>query len=130
LKKIQDGIHPFAGSPVIKVGSYISEKLYYEYGKEKLDYCRRSGVIAFIKAYIDLYRKGNLIPEAFQLSKKIENHVLKWEKSWSKTWNEQTKIYSLFPAPLIWRKMGSLTNKTAIIINERIKSFGKSFLFF
>lgn len=100
LKKIQDGIHPFAGSPVIKVGSYISEKLYYEYGKEKLDYCRRSGVIAFIKAYIDLYRKGNLIPEAFQLSKKIENHVLKWEKSWSKTWNEQTKIYSLFPTPL------------------------------
>lgn len=97
LKKIRQGIHPFSGSPIIKSGSYIAEKIYNGYGKENFDCYKKSGAIAFIKAYIDLYRKDDSIPKAFHLSKDTENHVMNWEKSWSKTWNDRTKLQSLLP---------------------------------
>ncbi|MCP5107592.1 MAG: beta-lactamase family protein [bacterium] len=96
-KKIADGIHESTGSPWFRVGSYMAHCLAKEYGTEKLDYYRKMGAIPFVSAYIDLYKKDSSIPAKYHFTEKLEKSAADWNRSWEKTWTDETRSFYLIP---------------------------------
>lgn len=88
--KIAEGIHPKAGQPYQKVGSFIAETLKNRFGKERLNYYYKNGAIPFFYDYIRISR-GKDIQYAFKFNKDFEETVERWEKDWEKTLNDYTR---------------------------------------
>lgn len=96
-QQINDGIDLFTGAPLVKVGTYMAQKIEDHLGKERLNRLRKSCTIPFFKTYIDIYRSDNSIPPEYRFSQDFEKMVDEWKASFEKTWNEETRKYFLVP---------------------------------
>ena len=96
-RQINDGADLFTGAPLIKVGTYMTEKIKERHGESKLDELQRNGSIPFFKTYIDLYRRDDSIPEECKFTEDLEKMIEEWHRSYEKTWTEETRKYFLIP---------------------------------
>ena len=97
LRKINDAAELFTGAPLIKVGTYMAEKIKEHHGEDKLDELRRNGSIPFFKTYIDLYKSDSSIPEEYRFTEDFESMLEEWYSSYKKTWNDKTRKYFIIP---------------------------------
>jgi CubicO group peptidase (beta-lactamase class C family) len=96
-QQINDGVQLFTGAPLIKVGTYMTEKIKESYGEGRLDELRQNGSIPFFKTYIDLYKSEDSFPEENKFTEDFERMVEEWHNSHQKTWTEETRKYFLIP---------------------------------
>lgn len=96
-QQINDGAELFTGAPLVKVGTYMAEKIKERYGEDRLDGLRRNGSIPFFKTYIDLYKSDNSIPKEYTFTEDFERMLEKWYSSYKKTWTDETRKYFLIP---------------------------------
>lgn len=96
-QQINDGEDLITGAPLVKVGTYMAEKIKEHHGEDRLDGLRRNGSIPFFKTYIDLYKSDGSIPEEYTFTEDFERMLEKWYSSYKKTWNDETRKYFLIP---------------------------------
>jgi len=96
-RQINDGADLFTGAPLIKLGTYMAEKIEESQGESRLEELRRNGSIPFFKAYIDLYKSEDSIPDEHKFTPDFEKMVEDWYNSYQKTWSEETRKYFLIP---------------------------------
>ena len=96
-QQINDGVQLFTGAPLIKVGTYMAEKIKERHGEGRLDELRQNGSIPFFKTYIDLYKSEDSFPEEHTFTGDFESTVEEWHSSHQKTWTEETRKYYLIP---------------------------------
>jgi tetratricopeptide (TPR) repeat protein len=95
--QIRDGVQVATGAPLVKVGTYMAEKLQERFGEGRLDELRRNGSTVFFKTYIDLYRGDDSIPDECRFAPDFETMVDAWYASYMRTWDEDTRGYFLIP---------------------------------
>ena len=96
-QQINDGAELLTGAPLVKVGTYMAEKIKEHHGEDRLDSLRRNGSIPFFKTYIDLYKSGHSIPEEYTFTEDFEKTLEEWYSSYKKTWTDETRKYFLIP---------------------------------
>jgi CubicO group peptidase (beta-lactamase class C family) len=96
-RKINDGAELFTGAPLVKVGTYMAEKIKEHQGEDRLGVLRRNGSIPFFKTYIDLYKSNSSIPEEYTFTEDFESMLEEWYSSYKKTWTDETRKYFLIP---------------------------------
>jgi CubicO group peptidase (beta-lactamase class C family) len=96
-QQINDGTQLFTGAPLIKVGTYMAEKIKERHGESKLGELRKNGSVPFFKAYIDLYKSDASMTEEYKFTEDFERMVEEWYRSYQKTWTEETRKYFLIP---------------------------------
>ncbi|UCE40124.1 MAG: serine hydrolase [Candidatus Aminicenantes bacterium] len=96
-QQINDGANLFTGAPLIKIGTYMAEKIKERHGESKLDELRRNGSIPYFKTYIDLYKRDDSIPREYKFTEDFERMVEEWHRSYQKTWTEETRKYFHIP---------------------------------
>ena len=96
-QQINDGAELFTGAPLVKVGTYMAEKIKEHHGEDSLDGLRRNGSIPFFKTYIDLYNSDRSIPEECTFTEDFERMLGEWYSSYKKTWTDETRKYFLIP---------------------------------
>ncbi len=69
------------GGPMVKIGSYMAQKLQEKYGAERLNSYSNTGAIGFFNDYIEL---AGAAPE-FRFNDEMAKTVTAWNGSWSKT---------------------------------------------
>jgi CubicO group peptidase (beta-lactamase class C family) len=96
-RKINEGAELLTGAPLIKVGTYMAEKIKERHGDSRLAELRRNGSIPFFIAYIDLYKSDNSIPGEYKFTEDVESMLEEWHRSFQKTWTDETRNYFLIP---------------------------------
>jgi CubicO group peptidase (beta-lactamase class C family) len=96
-RKIDEGADLFSGAPLIKVGTYMAEKIKERYGEGELAELRRNGSIPFFKTYIDLYKSDDSFLGEYKFTEDFVRMVEEWHRSYQKTWSEETRKYFLIP---------------------------------
>ncbi|UCE20925.1 MAG: serine hydrolase [Candidatus Aminicenantes bacterium] len=96
-QKINDGAELFTGAPLVKVGTYMAEKIKEHHGEDMLDDLRRNGSIPFFKTYMDLYKSDSSILDKYTFTENFESMLEEWYSSYIKTWNDETRKYFLIP---------------------------------
>jgi hypothetical protein len=91
LKAIVDGLHPVAGAPFIKVGSFMAAKLREKYGAEHDKIYHTMGAISFFADYIKLYQSQPNFSKELRFNEDFEKLITKWNEDWTRTWNDQTR---------------------------------------
>jgi CubicO group peptidase (beta-lactamase class C family) len=97
MQQINDGVQLFTGAPLIKVGTYMVEKIKERHGESILDELHRNGSIPFFKTYIDLYKSDDSIPWEYRFTEDFERMLEEWHSSYKKTWTEESRKYFLIP---------------------------------
>jgi CubicO group peptidase (beta-lactamase class C family) len=97
VRQINEGADLFTGAPLVKVGTYMAQRIKERHGESKLAELRRNGSIPFFKTYIDLYKSENSIPGEYRLTEDFEKMVEEWYSSYQKTWTEETRKYFFIP---------------------------------
>jgi CubicO group peptidase (beta-lactamase class C family) len=86
---VKNGVHPVAGEPYRKLGSYMASVLMEKYENEHFDAYHASGAIPFFKDYLNVCAQkksaGCSFPGAFNRT------VSQWNESWKKTYSDQTR---------------------------------------
>ena len=96
-QQINDGEELSTGAPLVKVGTYMAEKIKERHGEGMLDELRRNGSIPFFKTYIDLYKSDSSIPGEYKFTEDFEKMLEEWSSSYEKTWTDETRKYFLVP---------------------------------
>ena len=91
LTAINDGRHPVGDEAFIKVGSYMAMKLKEKYGAAHAGVYHLLGASAFFEDYIKMYQLHKKYPKELRFKKPFETTVMKWNRDWMRTWNEQTR---------------------------------------
>ena len=112
-EKISNGAEIFTGAPLIKVGTYMAEKIREKFGEDQLYELRRSGSLPFFKTYIDLYKADESIPAEYRFTTDLENIVNEWYASYLRTWSDETRMYFHIPIVDIGSYIETIKNKFA-----------------
>ena len=96
-RQITDGVYLSTGAPLVKVGTYMAEKIVERHGERMLDELRLNGSIPFFKTYIVLYKNDDTIPGECRFTGDFETMVEEWYRSYQKTWTEETRKYFFIP---------------------------------
>ncbi|HEX8178061.1 MAG TPA: serine hydrolase [Pyrinomonadaceae bacterium] len=91
---INDGRHPVAGVPFIKVGSYMAMSLRNKYGAGRMSKYRSMGAIPFFADYIEMYKANPQHPAELRFGEPFERLVERWNQDWTKTWNDYTRHFT------------------------------------
>ena len=94
---INEGAELLTGAPLVKAGTYMTQRIEQRYGEAMLTELRRNGPIPFFKTYIELYKNENLIPMEYRFTEEFEKMVEDWHRSYRKTWTEKTRLYYFIP---------------------------------
>ena len=97
-RKIRDGRHPLAGNAFIKVGSFMALKLVEKNGRESFVKYFKAGAIPFFADYVRLYKSDAQIPANLKFTSAFESLVERWNRDWTRTWNDYTRNVDLTPA--------------------------------
>jgi CubicO group peptidase (beta-lactamase class C family) len=97
-QQINDGRHPVAGIPFIKIGSYMALRLRGKYGPERFKAYHLAGAIPFFADYIAMYRADPKYPKTLRFNESFEKLVQKWNADWSRTWNDYTRHLIITPS--------------------------------
>jgi CubicO group peptidase (beta-lactamase class C family) len=133
--RINDGAELSTGAPLVKVGTYMAEKIKERHGERRLEELRRRGSIPFFKTYIDLYKSDESIIKEYTFTEDFEGMLAEWEASYQRTWNEETRKYFLIPrvdfgkfidaikekfqGELVYPRLNSLFNSYAYYLKEK-----------
>jgi CubicO group peptidase (beta-lactamase class C family) len=98
LKAVNDGRHPVADLAFIKVGSYMAMKLGEKHGAARAGVYHTIGAPAFFDDYIKLYKSNRKHPRELRFKKPFEEIIARWNRDWTRTWNEETRQLSITPA--------------------------------
>lgn len=82
-----------ASGPLVKIGSYMAEKLQEKNGAQRLASYSNTGAITFFNDYIELKN----IPKEFRFNEAVEKNVIAWQQSWSKTNTAATRKIVINP---------------------------------
>jgi len=130
-QKINDGADLFTGAPLIKVGTYMAEKLKERHGESKLAELRRNGSIPFFKTYIDLYKSENSIPGEFRFTEDFERMLEEWHRSYQKTWTDETRKYFLIPLEDFGKYIDDIKDKfKGEIVYPRLNTLFNSYAYY
>ena len=130
-RQINDGADLFTGAPLIKVGTYMAEKIKERHGAGRLAELRRNGSIPFFKTYIDLYKSDNSIPEEHKFTGEFERMVEEWSRSYKKTWTEETRKYFLIPLADFGNYIDDIKDKfKGEIVYPRLNSLFNSYAYY
>jgi hypothetical protein len=110
-QKITDGLHLFTGAPLIKVGTYMAEKIKERHGEGRLDELRKNGSIPFFKTYIELYHSDDSIPGEYKFTEDFEKMLEEWYNSYQKTWTDETRKYFHIPLVDFGKHIGGIKDK-------------------
>ena len=92
---INDGRHPIANTPFIKVGSYMAIKLREKYGAVRTSRYHTMGAIPFFADYIEMYKANPNYAKDLRFSEAFEKMVARWNQDWTRTWDEYTRHFAL-----------------------------------
>jgi CubicO group peptidase (beta-lactamase class C family) len=81
-KLVDDGRHPVAGEPLVKVGSYMASVL------TDMDAYHREGTLRFFADYARAAK-------AHRLDKSVAARVAKWNAEWSRVWTPELQSLDL-----------------------------------
>jgi CubicO group peptidase (beta-lactamase class C family) len=110
-RQINDGAELFTGAPLVKVGTYMAEKIKEHHGEDRLGVLRRNGSIPFFKNYIDLYKSDHSIPDEYTFTEDFEKTLEEWYSSYKKTWTDETRKYFLIPLVDFGKYIGDIKKK-------------------
>ncbi len=98
LQKLQrmftDGNHPVGDEKLVKMFSFIAEKL-NQNGKDTDNYYK-IGVLPFIADYIGWYKTQENYSNELKFDSSFEQKITKWNNDWAKVWNERTKNFEIY----------------------------------
>ena len=97
IKKIRDGRHPVARSVFVKLGSFMASQLVEKNGVASFARYHRGGTIPFFADYIQLYKSSNHISQQFRFTPAFEKLIERWNRDWTRTWNDFTRSVHLSP---------------------------------
>lgn len=136
-RKKDDGLHPVAGMPTIKVGSYMAARLGGKYGAGRLKYYREAGALPFFRDYIMLCQEDETIPWQYRLSKEMELLSTEWASVWERTWTDEVRgiamrhqsdlggvaqrLKELFPGEKIYPRFSNQLNYYAYYLKSQEK---------
>jgi CubicO group peptidase (beta-lactamase class C family) len=130
-RKINDGAELLTGAPLIKVGTYMAEKIRERYGESKLEELRRNGSIPFFKTYIDLCKSDDSIPGDYRFTEDFEGMLEEWHGSYQRTWNEDTRKYFLIPLGDFGKYIDDIKDKfEGEIVYPRLNSLFNSYAYY
>ncbi len=87
-KLVKDGIHPVAGEPYTKVGSYMAEVMSRKYGADLKTY-HTNGAIGFFNDYLKICKQEKAAICDFQ--REFNQQVAQWNQSWEKTNSDEIR---------------------------------------
>ncbi len=90
-REILDGVHPKAGQPFQKLGSFMAYKLKNKFGEKRIEHYYKYGTIAFFSDYINLEREDGSLPPEYKFKEDFEKKVKNWEADWLRTLNDYTR---------------------------------------
>ncbi len=90
-REILDGVHPKAGQPFQKLGSFMAYKLKNKFGEKRIEHYYKYGAIAFFSDYINLEREDGSLPPEYKFKEDFEKKVKSWEADWLRTLNDYTR---------------------------------------
>lgn len=130
-QQISDGVELFTGAPLVKVGTYMAEKIREHHGKDRLDVLRRNGSIPFFKTYINLYKNDSSIPEEYTFTEDFERMLEEWYSSYKKTWTDETRKYFLIPLADFGKYIDDIKDKfKGEIVYPRLNVLFNSYAFY
>lgn len=130
-RQINNGAQLFTGAPLIKVGTYMAEKIKERHGESRLDELRRNGSIPFFKTYVDLYKSDNSIPEEYKFTGDFERMLEEWYSSYEKTWTDKTWKYFLIPLVDFGKYIDAIKDKfKGEIVYPRLNSLFNSYAYY
>ena len=56
-----------------------------------------AGAVLFFADYVQLYKSSNHIPSQFRFTPSFEKLIEKWNRDWTRTWNDFTRTVELTP---------------------------------
>lgn len=89
-----DGNHPVGNEKLVKMFSFIAEKL-NENGKDLNNYYK-VGVLPLVADYIGWYKTQSNYSSELKFGSGFEQKIAKWNEDWSKVWNERTKNFEIY----------------------------------
>jgi tetratricopeptide (TPR) repeat protein len=96
-----------------------------------LDELRQNGSIPFFKAYIDLYRSNNSIPEEYKFTEDFERMLEEWHSSHQTTWSEETRRYFFIPLVDFGKYIGDIKAKfKGEIVYPRLNTIFNSYAYY
>lgn len=97
-KKTTAGIHPSAGQPFTRLGSYMASVLKESLGEEKFRSSRKNGPIAFFGDYMRVVKTRPGQKKFASFTRALERQVADWEKDWNRTYTEYVRRLAITPA--------------------------------
>jgi CubicO group peptidase (beta-lactamase class C family)/tetratricopeptide (TPR) repeat protein len=85
LEKIEDGLNPLTGQPLLKVGSFMAERLDQQSTPSRLEAYHASGAITFFADYVSLYKRDPGYPSELRFTRDFEDRIAGWNEAWIKT---------------------------------------------
>ncbi|MGH9426088.1 MAG: tetratricopeptide repeat protein, partial [Terriglobia bacterium] len=98
LERLEDGLNPLTGQPLIKLGSFIAERLHQRSNPKRLETYHGSGAIAFFADYVTMYKGILGYPRELRFSGAFEDQIAKWNQAWSKTNNNYVRQLWITPS--------------------------------
>ena len=75
------------GGPMVRIGSYMAQKLQEKYGDSRMTSYSNTGAVGFFNDYMAL----DNIPPEFRFNDGVTKTVTAWNQSWSRTNTEAAR---------------------------------------
>jgi CubicO group peptidase (beta-lactamase class C family) len=98
LEKIEDGLSPLTGQPLIKLGSFMAERLDQRSNPKRLEGYHGSGAITFFADYVAMYKSDPDYSRELRFSVAFEDRIAKWNQPWRKTNNSYVRQLWITPS--------------------------------
>jgi CubicO group peptidase (beta-lactamase class C family) len=92
---IQAGVHPAAGQPFTKVGSFMAAELDNALGRERLLEYHKTGPLAFFRDYLSIARNSPSIEVEYMFSSRFRQLLTRWEKDWTNAVTDDTRLMQI-----------------------------------
>jgi CubicO group peptidase (beta-lactamase class C family) len=98
LEKTEDGLSPLTGQPLIKLGSFMVERLGQRSNPKRFETYYANGAITFFADYVAMYKIDPDYPRELRFSRAFEDQIAKWNQAWSKTNNSYVRRLWITPS--------------------------------
>ena len=98
LEKLEDGLNPLTGQPLIKLGSFMAERLDQRSNPKRIETYHGSGAITFFADYVAMYKSNPDYPRELRFSGAFEDQIARWNQAWIKTNNSYVRQLWITPS--------------------------------
>jgi CubicO group peptidase (beta-lactamase class C family) len=85
LEAFEDGLNPRTGQPLIKMGSFMADKLARRSGPQEMRPYHQMGAIKFFADYVRLYQSDPAFPANLRFEPTFESQIARWDQAWDST---------------------------------------------